>query len=66
MPAVAGARAPGRGKAVEGLRKWLGDKITAVSCCRVYGSVKDNPKWWKSCRHTRYGLTRDYLFNSYK
>ena len=34
MSAVAATHAPGRGEGVEGLRRWLGDIITAVSCCR--------------------------------
>ena len=34
MPAVAGTHAPGWGEGVEGLRRWLGDIITAVSSCR--------------------------------
>ena len=33
-PAVGGTHAPGRGEGVEWLRRWLGDIITAVSCCR--------------------------------
>ena len=33
MPAVAGTHAPGRGDGVEGLKRWLGDNITAVSSC---------------------------------
>ena len=33
MPAVVGPHAPGRGKGVEGLGRWLGDIVTAVGCC---------------------------------
>ena len=34
MPAVAGKHAPGGGEGVEGSKGWLGEIITAVSCCR--------------------------------
>ena len=34
VSAVAGTHAPGRGDGFEGLRRWLGDIITAVSLCR--------------------------------
>ena len=32
VPAIAGTHAPGRSEWVEGVRGWLGDIITAVSC----------------------------------
>ena len=43
LPAVAGTHAPGRGEGVEGSRRWLGDVITAVSCCRGWKGQKAMP-----------------------
>ena len=49
MPAVAGTHAPGRGEGVEGLRGWLRDIITAVSCRRGSKSQRKCKVWWKRC-----------------
>ena len=43
VPVVAGTHAPGRGEGVEGLRRWFGDIITAVSCCRGWKGQKTIP-----------------------
>ena len=47
MPTVAGTHAPGRGDGVEGLIRWLGDTITAVSCCRGWEGQKTMPSGGK-------------------
>ena len=56
VPAVAGTLAPGRGEGVVGSRRWLGDIITAELQVVVGVRVKDNDKWWKSWRHTCWGM----------
>ena len=56
MPAVAGTHAPGRGEGVEGLRRWLGDIITAVSCCRGWKGQKTMPSGGNvGDKHTPHG-----------
>ena len=52
MPAVAGTHAPGRGEGVEGLRRWLGDIITAVSFCHGWKRQKTTPSGGKELTHT--------------
>ena len=47
MSAVAATHAPGRGEGVEGLRRWLGDVITVVSCCSVWKGQKTMPSGGK-------------------
>ena len=47
VPTVAGTHAPGRGEGVEGLTRWLGDIITAVSCCRGWKGQKTMPSGGK-------------------
>ena len=37
----------GRGEGVEGLRRWLGDIITVVSCCRGWKGRKTMPSGGK-------------------
>ena len=56
--AVADTHAPGRDQEAKGLRRWLRDIITAVSCCRGWKG-QNNAKWWKSWRHTRSGQTHN-------
>ena len=45
--AVAGTHAPGRSEGVEGLGRWLGDIINAVSCCRGWKGQKTMPSGGK-------------------
>ena len=62
---IAGTHAPGRGERVEGLRGWLGDIITAGSCCGGWNGQTTMPTGGK-VDGTRSGLTHSYLFNIYK
>ena len=43
MPAVAGRHVPGGGEGVHGLARWLGDLITALSCCRGWEGQRQYP-----------------------
>ena len=59
MPAVAGKHAPGGGEGVEGSKGWLGEIITAVSCCR---GCKGQRQWQvvEKMRHTCSGKGKRY------